>query len=113
MTGLGRILSAFLICDLAFLYFDKVAGPCGSVPLYQAPPTHKIRVGAAFRGRPLVLTGLAVYVQLNAREDLAFNRCHLRLDHVVGVQLSTASKSQVLRRVRKCFRMRGVFDRRH
>ena len=46
-------------------------------------------------------------------EQFTLNYGNLRVDHVAEVQLTKASKSKMLRSVRECFRMRGIFKRRH
>ena len=56
---------------------------------------------------------MGVPVGVSLAEQFTLNYCNLRINHVAEVQLSTASKSKMLRRVRQHFRMRSILECRH
>ena len=46
-------------------------------------------------------------------EEFVLERGNLRVNHAIQVQLSAAGKSNVLRRIRKRFRLGGILKCRH
>ena len=58
-------------------------------------------------------TSYVAVVLNDIRQQLVLNCCNLGLDHAAEVQLTAPSEGQVFGCVSDCFRMLGVFNRRH